>query len=91
MAAARRRTPPLTPRFETRLRAYERGELGPVMAIFAPDVVFSFQGARDQMHDDLRAAYVADFATRKPGAAGVPHSTRCMPTGASGSCARPGS
>ena len=53
--------------FESWLDAYSHGELEPVMAIFAPEVVFSFQGVADQGVEQLRASYVDDFRTRKPG------------------------
>ena len=53
--------------FEGWLDAYARGDLEPVMAIFAPDVAFSFQGVPDQSNAALRAAYVDDFRMRKPG------------------------
>ena len=58
--------------FETWLVAYEKGDLAGVMAIFAPDVVFSWQGIPDQRLADLQAAYVADFESRAPGTAWVP-------------------
>jgi uncharacterized protein (TIGR02246 family) len=55
------------------LGAYERGEVEAVMAIFARDVVFSFQGSKDQDYEDLRAAYVMDFRSRTTGTRWVPH------------------
>jgi uncharacterized protein (TIGR02246 family) len=58
--------------FEQWTSAYERGDLDGSMSIFAPDVVFQFQGAKDQSYDDLRKGYIDDFAHRKPGTAWVP-------------------
>ncbi len=59
--------------FETWLAAYARGDRKGVMAIFDPDVRFSFQGAKDQGYAELEASYAADFRTRKPDAAWVPN------------------
>jgi ketosteroid isomerase-like protein len=53
--------------------AYEKGDLDGTMRIFAPDLVFAFQGGKDQTFDDLRQDYVGDFATRAPGTTWVPH------------------
>ena len=58
--------------FETWLGAYERGDIDGVMAIFAPDVAFSWQGLPDQRHGELRKAYEFDFGARAPGSAWVP-------------------
>lgn len=58
--------------FENWLVAYEKADLDGVMEIFAKDAIFSFQGAPDAGYDDLEAAYVADFASRKPGSKWVP-------------------
>jgi uncharacterized protein (TIGR02246 family) len=58
--------------FERWIAAYEKGDLDGVMAIFAPDVVFSWQGIADQRVDDLRKAYVADLGSRAPGTTWVP-------------------
>jgi uncharacterized protein (TIGR02246 family) len=58
--------------FETWLAAYEEGDLEGVMAIFAPDVVFSWQGLPDQRVADLRKAYVADLGSRAAGTTWVP-------------------
>jgi ketosteroid isomerase-like protein len=58
--------------FEHWLVAYEKADLDGVMEIFAKDAIFSFQGAPDAGYDDLEAAYVADFASRKPGSKWVP-------------------
>ena len=53
--------------------AYDKGDLDGTMRIFAPEVLFAFQGAKDQTYDDLRQGYVQDFATRTPGTTWVPH------------------
>ena len=58
--------------FENWLVSYEKADLDGVMEIFARDAIFSFQGAPDASYDDLEAAYVADFASRKPGSTWVP-------------------
>ena len=58
--------------FENWLAAYEKADLDGVMEIFAKDAIFSFQGAPDAGYDDLESAYVADFASRKPGSKWVP-------------------
>jgi ketosteroid isomerase-like protein len=58
--------------FEEWLVAYEKADLDRVMSIFDKDAVFSFQGAPDAGYDELEAAYVADFASRKPGSKWVP-------------------
>ena len=57
--------------FEHWTIAYEKGELEGTMSIFAPGVVFAFQGSKDQTNEDLRKGYVQDFATRQPGTAWV--------------------
>lgn len=59
--------------FESWTAAYDKGDLDGTLRIFAPDVVFAFQGGKDQTYDDLRKGYVEDFATRKPGTSWVPH------------------
>lgn len=59
--------------FERWTAAYDKGELDETMRIFAPEVLFVFQGSKDQTYDDLRQGYVQDFATRKPGTTWVPH------------------
>ena len=58
--------------FEQWTSAYEKGDLDGSMSIFAPNVVFAFQGSKDQDYEDLRKGYVQDFATRKPGTVWVP-------------------
>ena len=58
--------------FEEWLVAYEKADLDRVMTIFAKDAIFSFQGAPDAGYDDLKAAYIADFESRKPGSKWVP-------------------
>jgi len=59
--------------FEQWTSAYEKGDMDGSMSIFAPSVVFAFQGSKDQNYEDLRKGYVQDFATRKPGTVWVPH------------------
>jgi uncharacterized protein (TIGR02246 family) len=59
--------------FQSWAAAYDKGDLSGTMRIFAPDVLFAFQGAKDQTYDDLRQGYVQDFATRTPGTTWVPH------------------
>ena len=58
--------------FQDWLSAYSKGDLKEVMSIFDPDVRFSYQGAKDQGYAELKASYVADFGSRKPGAEWVP-------------------
>lgn len=58
--------------FDRWAAAYDKGDLDGTMRIFAPDVVFQFQGGKDQGYDDLKRGYVGDFATRKPGTTWVP-------------------
>lgn len=59
--------------FQSWTAAYDKGELDGTMRIFAPEVLFVFQGGKDQSYDDLRQGYVQDFATRRPGTTWVPH------------------
>ena len=59
--------------FQSWIAAYDKGDLDGTMRIFAPEVLFAFQGGKDQTYDDLRQGYVQDFATRKPGTTWVPH------------------
>jgi hypothetical protein len=49
--------------FQSWTAAYDKGELDGTMRVFAPDVLFAFQGAKDQTYDDLKQGYVQDFAT----------------------------
>jgi uncharacterized protein (TIGR02246 family) len=58
--------------FEQWTLAYDKGDLDGTMSIFAPDVVFIFQGAKDQSYEDLRKGYVQDFSSRQPGTSWVP-------------------
>jgi uncharacterized protein (TIGR02246 family) len=58
--------------FERWLAAYEKGDINGVMAIFDPEVVFAYQGVKDQKHADLKAAYAADFKSRSEGSTWVP-------------------
>jgi uncharacterized protein (TIGR02246 family) len=59
--------------FQSWTAAYDKGELDGTMRIFAPEVLFEFQGGKDQTYEDLRQGYVQDFATRMPGTTWVPH------------------
>jgi uncharacterized protein (TIGR02246 family) len=59
--------------FQSWTASYDKGDLDGTMRIFAPEVVFAFQGTKDQTYDDLRQGYVQDFATRTPGTTWVPH------------------
>jgi uncharacterized protein (TIGR02246 family) len=59
--------------FQNWTAAYDKGDLDGTMRIFAPEVLFAFQGGKDQTYDDLRQGYVQDFATRRPGTTWVPH------------------
>jgi len=59
--------------FQSWTTAYDKGDLDGTMRIFAPEVLFAFQGGKDQTYEDLRQGYVEDFATRKPGTTWVPH------------------
>jgi uncharacterized protein (TIGR02246 family) len=43
-------------------KAYRERDLGGTMAIFAPDVVFEFQGSPDVGFEELRKSYQAEFA-----------------------------
>ena len=58
--------------FQRWLQAYDRADLEQTMAIFDPDVVFIFQGSKDQSYADLRKGYEQDFRSRAPGTAWVP-------------------
>ena len=58
--------------FHTWTAAYDKGDLDGTMRIFAPEVLFAFQGGKDQTYDDLRQGYVQDFATRTAGTTWVP-------------------
>ena len=58
--------------FERWLDAYAKGDLESVMSIFDRQIVFLFQGAKDQGYADLRRSYEADFKTKAPGARWVP-------------------
>jgi len=53
--------------FQAWTRAYAAGDMAGVMAIFDPDVLFEFQGGKDERLDDLRRDYETDFKTRAPG------------------------
>lgn len=53
--------------FQRWVQAYEKGDLPATMKIFAPDVVFAYQGSKDQTYEDLRRGYVQDFGARQPG------------------------
>ena len=59
--------------FQAWLHAYDAGDLTRIMAIFDRDVVFAFQGAKDQSYDDLRRSYESDLKTRTPGTTWVPN------------------
>jgi len=50
------------------LAAYRAHDLDGTMAIFAPDVVFQFQGAPDAGWSDLKASYAQEFAGHASGA-----------------------
>jgi len=58
--------------FDRWLTAYEKGDLNAVMAIFDTEVVFAYQGTKDQKYADLKAAYAADFKSRSSGTEWVP-------------------
>jgi uncharacterized protein (TIGR02246 family) len=58
--------------FQSWTVAYDEGDLDGTMRIFAPQVLFAFQGGKDQTYDDLRQGYIQDFATRTPGTTWVP-------------------
>lgn len=47
-------------------KAYREHDLGGTMAIFAPDVVFEFQGSRDVGFEELRKGYQAEFTKPSP-------------------------
>ncbi|UXI68792.1 YybH family protein [Tahibacter amnicola] len=53
--------------FQQWLDAYAQKRLEQVMAIFDPDVVFSFQGVPDQGWPALQRSYRDDFARNAPG------------------------
>jgi uncharacterized protein (TIGR02246 family) len=59
--------------FESWTTAYDKGDLEGTMRIFAPEIVFAFQGSKDQTYEDLKHGYVQDFSTRAPGTTWVPH------------------
>ena len=58
--------------FDHWLRAYERGDLEGIMAIFDPDVIFEFQASPDASAAVLRRDYEADLKARAPGTRWVP-------------------
>jgi len=58
--------------FEAWLGAYEKGDLKSTMAIFDREVIFAFQGAKDQGYAELERGYQTDFASRAPGTVWVP-------------------
>ena len=58
--------------FEDWLAAYAKGDLPAVMAIFDPNVRFSYQGVKDQGYADLERSYTRDFRTRQPGSEWIP-------------------
>ena len=58
--------------FEHWLHAYADGDLPGIMAIFAPDVIFEFQGGPDASFADLRRDYETDLKSRAPGTRWVP-------------------
>ena len=58
--------------FEHWLKAYDAGDLPGILAIFAPDVIFEFQGGPDASLADLRRDYEADLKSRAPGTRWVP-------------------
>ena len=58
--------------FEHWLKAYDAGDLPGILAIFAPDVIFEFQGGPDAGLADLRRDYEADLKSRAPGTRWVP-------------------
>jgi uncharacterized protein (TIGR02246 family) len=53
--------------FESWLQAYATGDMQHVMTIFDREVVFEFQGSKDESFDDLRRDYDIDFKTRARG------------------------
>ena len=53
--------------FEDWLQAYAAGDMQHVMTIFDREVVFEFQGSKDESFDDLRRDYEVDFETRARG------------------------
>jgi uncharacterized protein (TIGR02246 family) len=59
--------------FQSWTTAYDKGDLDGTTRIFAREVLFAFQGGKDQTCDDLRRGYVQDFATRAPGTTWVPY------------------
>ncbi len=58
--------------FERWLVAYAKGDLATVMAIFDPQVRFTFQGVDDQGLKELQAGYVDDFKGRGTGTVWAP-------------------
>ncbi len=58
--------------FERWLAAYAKGDLTTVMAIFDPQVRFTFQGVDDQGVKELQAGYVDDFKGRGTGTVWAP-------------------
>ena len=70
--------------FQSWTAAYDKGDLDGTMRIFAAEVLFAFQGGKDQTYDDLRQGYVQDFATRTPGTTWVPHIEEVYVEGSAG-------
>jgi ketosteroid isomerase-like protein len=58
--------------YQSWLQAYKSGDIAGVMAIFDRDVVFSFQGSKDQLYADLQRGYEVDLKARTPGTIWVP-------------------
>ena len=50
------------------LAAYRAHDIDGTMAIFAPNVVFQFQGAPDAGWSDLKASYAREFSSKASGA-----------------------
>src|SRR5208282_1451454 len=58
--------------YQSWLQAYKVGDVAEIMAIFDRDVVFSFQGSKDQSYADLQRGYEVDLKERTPGTIWVP-------------------
>ncbi len=58
--------------FQSWLQAYKSGDLAGIMVILDREVVFSFQGSKDQSYTELQRGYEVDLKARTPGTIWAP-------------------
>src|SRR5271155_2606665 len=58
--------------YQSWLQAYKSGDVAGIMTIFDRDVVFSFQGSKDQTYAELQRGYEVDLKARSPGTVWAP-------------------